>query len=65
MVLDCVAKGTPSHAAHPNNDNAIYNAIEDIEWIRNYEFPKESPWLGKVKMTTTVINGILTQYGAG
>lgn len=56
LVLDCVAKGTPSHAAHPNNDNAIYNAIEDIEWIRNYEFPKESPWLGKVKMTTTVIN---------
>lgn len=56
LVLDCVAKGTPSHAAHPNNDNAIYNAIEDIEWIRNYEFPMESPWLGKVKMTTTVIN---------
>ena len=56
LVLDCVAKGTPSHAAHPNNDNAIYNAIEDIEWVRNYEFPKESPWLGKVKMTTTVIN---------
>ena len=56
LVLDCIAKGTPSHAAHPNNDNAIYNAIEDIEWLRNYEFPKESPWLGKVKMTTTVIN---------
>ncbi|OBS11685.1 acetylornithine deacetylase [Elizabethkingia miricola] len=56
LVLDCIAKGTPSHAAHPNNDNAIYNAIEDIEWVRNYEFPKESPWLGKVKMTTTVIN---------
>ena len=56
LVLDCVAKGTPSHAAHPNNDNAIYNAIDDIQWIRNYEFPKESPWLGKVKMTTTVIN---------
>ncbi|QCX53248.1 M20 family metallo-hydrolase [Elizabethkingia sp. JS20170427COW] len=56
LVLDCTAKGTPSHAAHPNDDNAILNAIDDIQWVRNYEFPKISPWLGKVKMTTTVIN---------
>ncbi|KAL0263912.1 UNVERIFIED_CONTAM: hypothetical protein PYX00_011950 [Menopon gallinae] len=55
LVLDCVAKGTPSHAAHPNDDNAIYNAMEDIEWIKSYQFPKESPWLGKVKMTATSI----------
>lgn len=38
LVLDCIAKGTPSHAAHPNNDNAIYNAIEDIEWVETTSF---------------------------
>lgn len=56
MVVDCVASGTSSHAAHPNEDNAIYNALKDIEWIRNYQFPKISKALGEVKMTVTVIN---------
>lgn len=56
MVVDCIASGTSSHAAHPNEDNAIYNALKDIEWIRNYQFPKISKALGEVKMTVTVIN---------
>ncbi len=56
LVLDCVAKGTPSHAAHPNDDNAIYNALKDINWFRTYEFPKKSKFLGGVKMTVSVIN---------
>jgi len=56
LVLDCTAKGTASHAAHQNEDNAIINAIKDIEWVKNYKFPKISQWLGEVKMTTTVIN---------
>lgn len=55
LVLDCVAKGEPSHAAHPNENNAIYKAIKDIQWIQNYTFPKKSKWLGNVKMTTTII----------
>lgn len=55
LVLDCVAKGTASHAAHINKNNAIYKALRDIQWIENYEFSEESEWLGKVKMTTTVI----------
>jgi hypothetical protein len=37
-------------------DNAIYNAIKDIEWIKNYQFPKKSDALGDVKMTVSVIN---------
>jgi acetylornithine deacetylase len=37
-------------------DNAIYKAIQDIEWIRNYQFPKVSPTLGPVKMSVTIIN---------
>lgn len=55
LVLDCVAKGTPSHA-HPNDDNAIYNALKDINWFRTYKFPKESKFLGEVKMTVSIIN---------
>ncbi len=56
LVLDCKAKGTPSHAAHPNLDNAILNAFEDIKWITSYSFPKKSNLLGDVKMTVTIIN---------
>ena len=55
MVLNCEAKGTAGHAAHGIGDNAIYNAINDINWFQNYEFPKESETLGKVKMTVTQI----------
>jgi len=55
MVLNCESKGTSGHAAHGNADNAIYNAIEDINWFKTYEFPKESETLGKVRMTVTQI----------
>ncbi|WP_165748227.1 M20 family metallo-hydrolase [Cellulophaga sp. Z1A5H] len=55
VVFDAVVKGTPSHAAHPNNDNAIYNTIEVLEWFKNYSFEKTSEALGEVKMTVTQI----------
>lgn len=55
LVLDCEAKGTSCHAAHEMGDNSIYNAIEDIHWFQNFEFPKHSETLGKVKMTVTQI----------
>jgi acetylornithine deacetylase len=63
LVVDCVAKGTASHAAHPNDDNAIYNALKDIEWFRTYQFPKKSKFLGEVKMTLSIINAG-TQHNA-
>jgi acetylornithine deacetylase len=56
MVLDCIAKGKSGHAAREEGINAIYEAMEDIAWIRNYEFEKVSPTLGKIKMTVTIIN---------
>ncbi len=56
VVFDAVVKGTPSHAAHPNGDNPIYNVIPVLEWFKNYRFEKESAALGKVKMTVTQIN---------
>ena len=56
MVLDCVAKGKSGHAARNEGVNAIYEALPDIDWFRNYRFPKVSPMLGEVKMTVTGIN---------
>lgn len=56
MVIDCVAKGKSGHAARNEGVNAIYEALPDVEWFRTYQFDKESPLLGKVKMTVTGIN---------
>lgn len=56
VVFDAVVKGTPSHAAHPNEDNSIYKTIEVLDWFKNYEFDKVSESLGKVKLTVTQIN---------
>lgn len=56
VVFDAKVKGTPGHAAHPNNDNAIYNAIGALQWFQNFKFEKISEVLGEVKMTVTQIN---------
>ncbi|WP_298419740.1 M20 family metallo-hydrolase [uncultured Kordia sp.] len=56
LVFDAVVKGTPSHAAHPNTDNAIYNTITALKWFQEYIFEKTSSVLGAVKMTVTQIN---------
>ncbi|MGB5666020.1 MAG: M20 family metallo-hydrolase [Maribacter sp.] len=56
VVFDAVVKGTPSHAAHPNDDNSIYNTIKVLEWFKNYKFEKTSETLGEVKLTVTQIN---------
>ncbi|WP_339625229.1 M20 family metallo-hydrolase [uncultured Maribacter sp.] len=56
VVFDAVVKGTPSHAAHPNDDNSIYNSIKVLEWFKNYKFDKTSEALGDVKMTVTQIS---------
>lgn len=55
MVLDCEAKGIAGHAARNEGKNAIYAAIEDINWFKAYEFENVSDTLGPIKMTTTLI----------
>lgn len=55
MVLDCVATGKAGHAARQEGVNAIYKAIEDINWFSTYQFPEKSDLLGPVKMTVTII----------
>tara|TARA_R100000935_G_scaffold38053_1_gene59346 strand:- start:2184 stop:3254 length:1071 start_codon:yes stop_codon:yes gene_type:complete len=56
VVFDVKVKGTPSHAAHPNLDNAIYKCISVLEWFKNFKFKKVSEALGEVKVTVTQIN---------
>lgn len=56
MVLDCTADGVSGHAAREEGVNAIYKALEDIEWFRNYRFAKVSPHCGAVKMSVTMIS---------
>lgn len=56
IVLDCMARGEAGHAAREEGVNAIYEAMKDIEWLRTYKFPKISPTLGEIKMTTTIIS---------
>ena len=56
LVLDCAAKGIAGHAARNEGKNAIYAALEDIVWFRNFQFSKVSNTLGPVKMSVTVIN---------
>ncbi len=56
LVLDCTAQGIAGHAAREEGDNAIYKALKDIEWFKNYQFKKISPLLGPVKMSVTIIN---------
>ncbi|HVY75841.1 MAG TPA: M20 family metallo-hydrolase [Puia sp.] len=56
MVIDCVAPGRPGHAARNEGENALYNAVDDINWIRNYRFEKKSNLLGETRLTVTVID---------
>jgi acetylornithine deacetylase/succinyl-diaminopimelate desuccinylase-like protein len=56
MVLDCLSHGVAGHAAREEGVNAIYRAMDDIQWFRTYQFPKVSDTLGPVKMSVTVIH---------
>lgn len=56
MVLDCTAYGKSGHAARNEGINAIYKAIEDIQWFKSHSFDRVSDFLGAVKMSVTQIN---------
>ena len=56
MVLDVIAHGKSGHAARNEGINAIYEALDDMRWIRDYKFEKVSKFLGPTKMTLTVVN---------
>ena len=56
MVLDCTAHGKAGHAARNEGVNAIYEALDDLLFVRDYRFEKVSPLLGPTKMQCTVVN---------
>ena len=56
MVIDMVAHGKSGHAARNEGINAIYEALDDMMWIRSHQFEKVSDFLGPVRMTLTVVN---------
>lgn len=55
MVIDGYAHGISGHAARNEGVNAIYEALDDLLWLRDYRFKKESQFLGPTKMTVTVV----------
>lgn len=55
MVLDCISHGKAGHAARNEGVNAIYKALQDIQWFQEYQFDKISDLLGPCKMSVTVI----------
>ena len=56
MVIDGVAYGKSGHAAREEGINAIYKALDDLVWLRDYRFKKKSMLLGNTKMTVSVLN---------
>ena len=56
MVIDATAHGRAGHAARNEGDNAIYHAMKDIQWLSEWQFPKQTDLLGPVKQTVTIVN---------
>lgn len=56
MVIDMTAHGKSGHAARGEGVNAIYEALDDMRWIRDYRFEKVSDFLGPTVMNLTVVN---------
>ena len=55
MVLDITAHGQSGHAARGEGINAIYEAVDDLCWLRSYKFKRISGFLGPTVMNVTVM----------
>ena len=55
MVIDGYADGVSGHAARNEGVNAIYEALDDLLFLRDYRFQRVSPLLGPTKMAVTVL----------
>ena len=55
MVLDITAHGQSGHAARGEGINAIYEAVDDLCWLRSYKFKRISGFLGPTVMKVTVM----------
>ncbi len=55
IVIDGLTEGKAGHAARDEGENALYRAMEDIQRLKEFTFPKISNTLGSVKVTVTQI----------
>ncbi|MGN0068552.1 MAG: M20 family metallo-hydrolase, partial [Prevotella sp.] len=56
MVIDLIARGKSGHAARGEGINAIYQALDDLVWLRSYKFERMSRFLGPTMMNVTMVN---------
>lgn len=56
MVIDAKTYGKAGHAAREEGINAIYAALNDLNKISEFEFSRVSEFLGKSKVSATVIH---------
>ncbi len=55
MVIDAKVRGRAGHAARDEGVNALYEALDDLNKIREFEFTRKSEFLGKSKVSATII----------
>ena len=56
LVLDCQSNGRSGHAAREEGDHAFYKCFADLQWFKNFNFPKNQNGISPVKMTIMAIN---------
>ena len=56
MVIDMTSRGKSGHAARGEGVNAINAMLDDLVWLRDYRFERESPLLGPTRMNVTMVN---------
>ncbi|MHB1277205.1 MAG: M20/M25/M40 family metallo-hydrolase [Bacteroidia bacterium] len=54
LVIDVEVHGKSGHAAREEGINALYLALDDLIWLRDFQFDKVSEFLGPVRMNATV-----------
>ncbi|UCS93045.1 M20 family metallo-hydrolase [Echinicola marina] len=55
MVIDATITGKAGHAARNEGINALYEALPDLNTIKDYKFKKVSEYLGESKVSATII----------
>jgi acetylornithine deacetylase len=55
LVIDAKVYGKAGHAAREEGVNSIYLALDDLSTVRNFKFKRISSFLGKTKVSCTVI----------
>ncbi len=55
VVVDGETHGVSGHAARGEGVNALYLAMDDIQKLRDFQFPKRSALLGDISVTVTGI----------